>query len=181
MPIPPPLVALLRTHLAAFPAGQDGKVFRSPRGGPVRSNTYGKAWRAARGAALTAAQVASPFGATPYDLRHACVSGWLNAGVQGAQVAEWAGHSVGILYRVYEKCIDGDVELQLRRIATALGLVALPEPPRPAVPDPVRVWSANPRIRPDSTGRHRTTRYQAIIGEWSDPASVDSEPEVRCP
>lgn len=129
-------------------------MFRSPRGGPVRSNAYGKAWKAARVAALTAERVASPLGATPYDLRHACVSGWLNAGVQGAQVAEWAGHSVGVLYRVYEKCIDGDVDLQLRRIATALGLATQPDPSRTAETGP------SPRMvrEPSGTAGHDRTQ-----------------------
>ena len=102
---------------------------------------------------LTADQVASPLGATPYDLRHACVSGWLNAGVQGAQVAEWAGHSIGVLYRVYEKCIDGDVDLQLRRIATALGVAASAESSGPGAP------GSSPRIvrEPPGTAGHDRT------------------------
>jgi hypothetical protein len=41
----------------------------------------------------------------PYDLRHACVSTWLNAGVPATWVAEWAGHSVEVLMRVCAKCI----------------------------------------------------------------------------
>lgn len=40
-----------------------------------------------------------------YDLRHACASTWLNGGVPPAQVAEWAGHSVSVLLKVYAKCI----------------------------------------------------------------------------
>lgn len=31
----------------------------------------------------------------PYDLRHAAISGWLNAGVPVTQVAEWAGNESG--------------------------------------------------------------------------------------
>jgi hypothetical protein len=38
-------------------------------------------WRLARAKALTDAQQASPLGNRPYDLRHAAVSLWLNAGV----------------------------------------------------------------------------------------------------
>ncbi len=34
---------------------------------------------------------------TPYSLRHACVSTWLDGGVPPTQVAEWAGHSVDVL------------------------------------------------------------------------------------
>jgi integrase len=43
--------------------------------------------------ALTPAEAASPLAARPYDLRHAAVSTWLNAGVPSTQVAQWAGHS----------------------------------------------------------------------------------------
>lgn len=57
----------------------------------------------------------------PYDLRHACLSTWLSAGVAPAQVAEWAGHSVEVLLRVYAKCVEGGDEVALQRIETALG------------------------------------------------------------
>jgi hypothetical protein len=53
-------------------------------------------------------------------LRHACVSTWLNGGVAPAQVAEWAGHSVAVLLRVYAKCIDGQDQIAKRRIEEAL-------------------------------------------------------------
>jgi hypothetical protein len=54
-----------------------------------------------------------------YDLRHARVSTWLNGGVPPARVAEWAGHSVAVLLKVYAKCIDGQDELASRRIEEA--------------------------------------------------------------
>ena len=37
-----------------------------------------------------------------------------------AQVAEWAGHSVAILLRIYAKCIDGQDRIAKRRIEDAL-------------------------------------------------------------
>ena len=37
------------------------------------------------------------------------------------QVAEWAGHSVNVLLKVYAKCIEGQDEAARRRIAKALG------------------------------------------------------------
>ncbi|GGN57169.1 hypothetical protein GCM10010112_09760 [Actinoplanes lobatus] len=73
-------------------------------GQPIPSNSYGKAWRDAREATLTPVQLRSPMAKRPYDLRHAAVSLWLNAGVPATQVAEWAGHSVHVLMRVYAKC-----------------------------------------------------------------------------
>jgi hypothetical protein len=35
-------------------------------------------------------------------------------------VAEWAGHSVEMLLRVYAKCLDGQDEIAKHRITTAL-------------------------------------------------------------
>ena len=62
----------------------------------------------------------SPYAARPYDLRHARLSTWLNAGVDPTQVAEWAGNSVDVLLRVYAKCITGRDELNRQRIEEAL-------------------------------------------------------------
>ena len=70
---------------------------------------------------LTAAQYDSPVAGRPYDLRHATVSSWLNAGVAAPQVAEWAGHTVEILLSTYAKCIDGQQSADCKRIEEALG------------------------------------------------------------
>jgi integrase len=67
------------------------------------------------GAALTLEAATSPLARTPYDLRHAAVSTWLNGGVPATDVAEWAGHSVEILLKIYAKCLD-------RRSVTLRGL-----------------------------------------------------------
>jgi integrase len=64
---------------------------------------------------------ASPLARTPYDLRHAAVSTWLNGGVPPADVAECAGHSVEVLLRIYAKCLDGGTELLRQRVQSALG------------------------------------------------------------
>ena len=45
---------------------------------------------------------------------------WLNGGVYPTQVAEWAGHSVDVLLRIYAKCVAGQDELAKRRISEAL-------------------------------------------------------------
>jgi hypothetical protein len=37
------------------------------------------------------------------------------------QVAEWAGHSVGVLHQIYAKCISGQEDASRSRIADALG------------------------------------------------------------
>jgi integrase len=84
---------------------------------PLQSaSTVYRVWRAARESALTAGQRASPLGGRPYDLRHACVSTRLHAGVDSAQVAAWAGHSVAVLMRVYASCLDDRVDAAKRRI-----------------------------------------------------------------
>lgn len=131
VPACPELVDALRRHLDQFGTGADGRLFvtrtgrfgrpiAGPYGAPVSTNTYSRVWRAAREAALTRAEFASPLARRPYDLRHAAVSLWLNAGVPPTQVAEWAGHSVAVLLRVYAKCVYGQDEAARRRIETAL-------------------------------------------------------------
>jgi len=82
--------------------------------------TYRRAWIKARQAALTATEQTSPLARRPYDLRHACLSTWLNGGVYPTHVAEWAGHSVDVLMRIYAKCVVGQDELAKRRISEAL-------------------------------------------------------------
>jgi hypothetical protein len=69
---------------------------------------------------LPPAEYASPLVKRVYDLQHACVSTGLNGGVPAAQVAEWAGHSVAVLLKVYAKCIDGQDQIAKRRIEDAL-------------------------------------------------------------
>ncbi|MEQ4717656.1 hypothetical protein [Nonomuraea sp. B19D2] len=116
----PPLVRILRAHLAAFDRGPHGRLFYGVKAGELPFITYRRAWKAARKAALTDKEFTSPLAARPYDLRHACVSMWLNAGVPAPQVAEWAGHSVDVLLRIYAKCIVGQDEAAKRRISAAL-------------------------------------------------------------
>ncbi|MDN3351807.1 hypothetical protein [Actinomadura sp. DC4] len=57
--------------------------------------------------AFTPAQIKRPLARKPYDFRHAGVSLRLNAGTPPTNVAEWAGHSVEFLQRVYARCLDG--------------------------------------------------------------------------
>ncbi len=91
------------------------------RGGELAESTYCRVWRKARVRALTAAEAASPLAGRPYDLRHAAVSTWLNAGVPSTQVAEWAGHSLAVLLQIYAKCLVGQEEAARRRIDAVLG------------------------------------------------------------
>jgi integrase len=120
VPTHPELTRLLRDHLANFGPADDGRLFAGVRGGELPTITYRRAWAKARQLALSPAEQASPLARRPYDLRHACLSTWLNGGVYPTQVAEWAGHSVDVLLRIYAKCIAGQDELAKRRIDEAL-------------------------------------------------------------
>jgi integrase len=120
VPAHPELARLLRDHLANFATASDGRLFDGVRGGELPTITYRRAWIKARQTALSAAEQASPLARRPYDLRHACLSTWLNGGVYPTQVAEWAGHSVDVLLRIYAKCVVGQDELAKRRISEAL-------------------------------------------------------------
>ncbi len=120
VPIPPELVAILRVHIDTFGVAPDCRIFSSDRGHPVASTAISDVWAEARTIALTPAQVASPLAGRPYDLRHAAVSLWLNAGVPATDVAERAGHSVEVLLRVYAKCLDDGEDIANTRIDAAL-------------------------------------------------------------
>ena len=105
----------------------------------------------AREQALTADQVASPLAARPYDLRHACLSTWLAAGVAPTQVAEWAGHGVDVLLRVYAKCLDDTESAAMERIERALK--ATPREPRNRNSGTYRAQTAaQSRFQPDTPG-----------------------------
>ncbi|MEU0517364.1 integrase [Streptosporangium sp. NPDC006007] len=121
VPCAPELVGLLRAHLATFPPDKDRRLFTGVNGGDLPTITYRRAWDKARTVVLSEAEYASPLGKRIYDLRHACLSTWLNAGVPPTQVAAWAGHSVDVLLKIYAKCIVGQDETAKRRIADALG------------------------------------------------------------
>lgn len=120
-PIPPALVQLLREHVEQYGTGPDGRLFWTYRQGIYQPSTLWQVLQKARVAAFTPAQVASPLVRKPYDFRHAGVSWRLNAGTPGPQVAEWAGHSVEVLYRIYAHCLDGDDERWHERMEEALG------------------------------------------------------------
>jgi integrase len=135
VPAHPELVTILRWHIETFELSPDRRLFvaRTGVGGrplprpfskPLAMGTVYRIWRVARERTLTPAEVDSPLARRPYDLRHACVSTWLNAGVPVPQVAAWAGHSVTVLLRVYAKCVSGQEALALQRITDAMGPIA---------------------------------------------------------
>jgi integrase len=122
VPIPPALVDSLRGHMSEFGTAPDGRIFRGSTGAPwVPASVYGDVWSQARSIALSPAQVASPLARRPYDLRHAAVSTWLNAGVPATEVAARAGHSLAVLLSVYAKCLDGERATYNSRIDSMIG------------------------------------------------------------
>jgi integrase len=122
VPCAPALTELLHAHIAEFGVQPDGRLFVGERNaGELPTMTIGRVWRRARQAAFMPEVAASPLARTPYDLRHAAVSTWLNGGVPPTTVAEWAGHSVEILLRIYAKCLDGSDALIRQRVQAVLG------------------------------------------------------------
>ena len=131
VPSPPELGQALRRHLESFTPGVGGRLFvtRAGRAGvpvnppyasPQSMDTVYRVWDLARRKAFTAPEYESRLAKRPYDLRHAAVSLWLNSGVPATQVAEWAGHSVNVLLRVYAACIVGQDEQSRHRVERAL-------------------------------------------------------------
>jgi hypothetical protein len=121
VPCPPELTVLLHEHLRRYGTAPNGRLFvgaRRPDDLPTRTVTL--AWQRARALALAPAAAASPLAKTPYDLRHAAVSTWLAAGVPVTKVAEWAGHSVEVLLKIYAKCLDGEEARTRAKVAAAL-------------------------------------------------------------
>ncbi|GAA1738430.1 tyrosine-type recombinase/integrase [Nonomuraea bangladeshensis] len=120
IPIPPVLVTILREHIAEFGTAKDGRIFHTGRGGTYSSSAHSYVWQEARKLVLSPEQITSSLAGRPYDLRHAAVSLWLNAGVPAVEIAKRAGHSVEVLLRVYAKCMDGQQEQINSKIADVL-------------------------------------------------------------
>jgi hypothetical protein len=120
VPVPPVLAAMLRAHVTAYGTAPDGRLFRGTHGGPLSGSVYGRAWQSARTIALGPELAASGLARRPYDLRHAALSLWLNAGGDPAQIAARAGHSVAVLLTVYSHCMHGRDDLLNQQINRVL-------------------------------------------------------------
>lgn len=120
VPIPPLLVAILRAHRDEFGMAKGGRVFGNERGDVVGSSTYWRVWEEARLYALPPDRADSPLAGRPYDLRHACITRWLNAGVPIAEVARRVGNSPEVIHRRYHGCIDGHEEVANEKISNEL-------------------------------------------------------------
>jgi hypothetical protein len=67
---------------------------------------------------------------------YAAVSIWLNGGSPAADVAEWAGHPIEILLKIYAKCLDGGTDLLRVRVDRALAEPDEPSEDQPAIGAP---------------------------------------------
>jgi integrase len=120
VPIPPVLVAALRAHIER--TGVTGFLFRTRTGARPASSNWDRILH--RACAKTGLRPLAP-----YDLRHACATNWLNAGVSFGDCANRMGHSVETLQRYYVGVLSGDVDANNARIAAFLDTAATPPPP----------------------------------------------------
>jgi integrase len=145
VPIPPRLVDLLRSWVEEHGLGDDDLLFRTRNDRrPAPSNWSRALHRACRTVGHPTLRV--------YDLRHACATTWLRAGVPLGEVARRLGHSVETLVSTYVGALEGDDVAANKFIGATLPttrerIVTTPPNPSHALP-----------TRSRKTGRNRVTR-----------------------
>lgn len=92
--------------------------------------TVDHAWRRAQEPVLTEREVNSMLARRPYDLATPACRPDSTPGVPPARVAEWAGHGVDVLLRVYANCVESDASTEPMPANANEGLV---RPPRGAL------------------------------------------------
>ena len=108
VPAPPDLVADVREYVQAHELKPNDLLLTGTRNGDaLAAVVVRRAWAAARlevlGEEVTGKDgkptrvVLTVTGKKIYDLRHTCLTRWLNKKIPPAQVAEWAGNSVPVL------------------------------------------------------------------------------------
>ncbi len=105
VPLPPPLVEILRFYLARWPPTTE-LVFTNAAGRSVTPENYGKVWNRTKHKVWPPGHIAAD--AVPYDLRHIAATVMLRAGVPLAEAARRLGHSIDVLLRVYAGVFDDD-------------------------------------------------------------------------
>jgi integrase len=117
-PVPacPELTTILREHIEREELKPGDLLFQGEGGGVLAGSVYRRAWNRARKEVLGPAEYASPVAKRVYDLRHTCLTEWLNVPIPPAKVASWAGNSVAVLLEIYALCIDGEDDDLKRRI-----------------------------------------------------------------
>jgi hypothetical protein len=111
---------------------------------------------------------ASPLARRPYDLRHACLSTWLNGGVYPTQLTEWAGHGVDVLLRIYAKCVVGQDELAKRPISNALRQDSAESRSHKRSWTLARIWHSD--LHPAALDR--TQPHTVVTGKITDDESL---------
>ncbi|WP_327162034.1 tyrosine-type recombinase/integrase [Streptomyces zaomyceticus] len=119
VPCRPALTRILRAHIEEEGLKPGDLLMQGEKGGGLAGSVIRRAWRRARKEVLTSYEFGTPLGRRVYDLRHTCLTNWLNAGVPPATVAEWAGNSVPVLLSTYARCVDGQLHDLKRRIEQA--------------------------------------------------------------
>jgi integrase len=137
VPAHPELVATIRRHLDLFAcspndrlfvvrAGIGGRPLPPPFSKPMPMGTVYRVWKIAREQALTpGAGRLAPCPAPIRPSARLCLD-LAQRRCPSDQVAEWAGHSVNVLLRVYAKCVVGQDEASRRRVHAALHDQATP-------------------------------------------------------
>lgn len=124
IPLPPPLVELLREHLAAQDAERataarwydHGLVFAQPNGKPIHPRADWGAWKEL----LRAAGVADY---RLHDARHGTATTWLEAGLDERVVMELLGHSQISMTRRYQHVRAAFLRTAAAQMTGALELV----------------------------------------------------------
>ncbi|MFE2307469.1 tyrosine-type recombinase/integrase [Streptomyces sp. NPDC059431] len=81
VPAHPALVVVLRELVESDGLGPGDLLFPGEKGGLLAGSVFRRVWGKAREAVLDEHEYASPVGKRVYDLRHTCLTTWLNNGV----------------------------------------------------------------------------------------------------
>lgn len=113
VPIPTPLVTLLRTWLAKHDFAPDDFLFRTRHDAIPTTSNWNRAWRRA----LTTCDAPRW---RIYDCRHAAATLWLASGAPLGEVARRLGHTAETLVSVYVGALTGDEQLTNEPISVGL-------------------------------------------------------------
>ncbi|MEY9859311.1 integrase [Catenulispora sp. GAS73] len=112
MPVHPVLEQKLSAYIVEKELKPGTRMFSGQRGGELAYSVLDKVLKRARQAVLSEEQVASALAKTLYDWRHLCLTNWLNRGIPPANVAQWVGNSVPVLFATYVNVIDNEAVLR---------------------------------------------------------------------
>ncbi|MBU7598953.1 tyrosine-type recombinase/integrase [Streptomyces sp. P38-E01] len=115
VPIHPSLVVILRGAIQKYDLKPTDLLFPGEKGDMLAGSVFRRVWAKARKQVLPEPELKSPTGRRVYDLRHTCLTTWLNSGIPAAEVADWAGNSVQVLLATYARCIVGQRDDYLKR------------------------------------------------------------------